>query len=103
MFGGQSSKGQKGVTGGAQTDDSTAKIAAAEVAGKHKHHPNLHSGIGLIYFGPMTVNSRAHDVSMKDGECKGFVKPDQSFQCWVLSARRQLLEVCSARPQLPTA
>lgn len=67
MFGSQSGKGQKGGAGGAQTDDSTAKIAAAEVAGKHKHPPNLHSGIGLIYFGPMTVSSRAHDVSIKDG------------------------------------
>lgn len=70
MFGGQSSKGQRGVAAGVQTDANAAKIAAADVAGKHKH-PSLHSGAGLFYFGPMTVNSRAHDVSMRDGECTG--------------------------------
>lgn len=70
MFGGQSSKGQKAVAPDVQTDANAAKLAAVDVAGKHKH-PNLHSGLGLIYFGPMTVNSRAHDVPMRDGECTG--------------------------------
>lgn len=47
-------------------DKSGAMIASAQPAYKSKE-PNLYSGAAVIYFGPMTINSRAHDVSISQG------------------------------------
>jgi hypothetical protein len=53
-----------------ETDKVGAKIASAEPAHKGRE-PNLYSGIALIYFGPMTVNSRVHDLKIEQGMSYG--------------------------------
>lgn len=63
----QSATAPKPADSGAQaTDKIGAKVASAEPAYKSRE-PNLHSGLALIYFGPMTVNSRVHDVKIDQG------------------------------------
>jgi hypothetical protein len=48
------------------SDKDGAKVASTEPASKARD-PNLYSGIALIYFGPMAVNSRVHDVKVDQG------------------------------------
>lgn len=53
---------------GAESGEKNAALANAEPSyGGKKPEPNLHSGEAVIYFGPMTVNSRVHDVQINQG------------------------------------
>ena len=51
----------------------SADGAKAQVAAANSGHsePSMYSGNAWIYFGPMSVNSRVHDVKITQGGCPG--------------------------------
>jgi hypothetical protein len=74
MMAGRGHKGSKFAKMGAAKkgtesgENKNAALANAEPSyGVKKLEPNLHSGEAIIYFGPMTVNSRVHDVQINQG------------------------------------
>mgnify|MGYP001807785034 CR=1 FL=1 len=57
--GGKKAGGSRAVAPGSQ------KVEVAKMG--HPSEPSMYSGDAWIYFGPMSINSRVHDVKMTQG------------------------------------
>lgn len=59
-------KGKKSISRGEAMPVGAKTANVADMS--RPHTPSLYSGSAWIFFGPMTVNSRVHDVKVSQGE-----------------------------------